>query len=74
MVLSFARALGEFGATIMVAGNIVGRTQTVPVKIYSVIQSGDTNAALGWAAAVSVLSFICLVALNLLTPSPGKSA
>jgi molybdate transport system permease protein len=72
VVLAFARALGEFGATIMVAGNIPGRTQTVPTKIYSAMQSGDPGAALGWAAAVSVLSFICLVALNLLTPSPNK--
>jgi len=71
MVLAFARAMGEFGATIMVAGNIPGRTQTVPTKIYSLMQAGDTDAALGWAAAVSALSFICLVALNLLTPSPG---
>jgi molybdate transport system permease protein len=72
VVLAFARALGEFGATIMVAGNIPGRTQTVPTKIYSAMQSGDPSAALGWAAAVSILSFICLVALNLLTPSPSK--
>jgi molybdate transport system permease protein len=72
VVLAFARAMGEFGATIMVAGNIPGRTQTVPTKIYSAMQSGDPSAALVWAAAVSVLSFICLVALNLLTPSPAK--
>jgi len=69
VVLAFARAMGEFGATIMVAGNIPGRTQTVPIKIYSVMQAGDTETALGWAAAISALAFICLVALNLLTPA-----
>ena len=69
VVLAFARAMGEFGATIMVAGNIPGRTQTVPIKIYSVMQAGDTETALAWAAAISALAFICLVALNLLTPA-----
>ncbi|MDD4874549.1 MAG: molybdate ABC transporter permease subunit, partial [Dehalococcoidales bacterium] len=41
-VLAFARVLGEFGATLMLAGNIAGKTQTIPIAIYFAIQSGDT--------------------------------
>jgi molybdate transport system permease protein len=56
-VLSFARALGEFGATILVAGNIPGRTTTLSVAIYSDIQLGhDTNAFRLLAVSV-VLAF-----------------
>lgn len=44
-LLSFARALGEFGATLMVAGNIPGRTQTIPIAIYSAVQAGRMDEA-----------------------------
>lgn len=66
-VLSFARALGEFGATLMLAGNIPGRTQTIPVAIFFAIEAGDTRAALGWVAVVLVISFAVLLALGLWT-------
>jgi molybdate transport system permease protein len=57
LLLAFARALGEFGATIMVAGNIPGRTTTVSVAIYQHIQGGE-DAAAWWLAAISaVLAF-----------------
>lgn len=46
VVLSFARALGEFGATLMVAGNIPGKTQTMPLAIYQATQSGESELAL----------------------------
>ncbi len=45
LVLSFARALGEFGATLMIAGNIPGKTQTMPLAIYEAVASGDEHAA-----------------------------
>jgi ABC-type molybdate transport system permease subunit len=45
LVLAFARALGEFGATLMLAGNIPGRTQTVPLSIYTAVQTGETHEA-----------------------------
>ncbi|MCX9073353.1 MAG: ABC transporter permease subunit, partial [Candidatus Methanoperedens sp.] len=45
LILSFARALGEFGATIMVAGNIPGKTSTMPLAIYSAVQSGEDQLA-----------------------------
>jgi len=54
--LSFARALGEFGATLMAAGNIPGRTQTIPLAIYSAVEGGhtrDANILLGVTVALS---------------------
>lgn len=54
--LSFARALGEFGATLMVAGNIPGRTQTIPLALYSAVESGrsvEANILLGVTVAMS---------------------
>ncbi len=63
-VLSFARALGEFGATLMLAGNIPGRTETIPVAIFFAIQAGDTRQALAWSALVLVISIMVLLALG----------
>ena len=48
LVLSFARALGEFGATLMIAGNIPGKTQTMPVAIFFAVEGGDMNKAMLW--------------------------
>jgi molybdate transport system permease protein len=56
-VLSFARALGEFGATILVAGNIPGKTTTLSVAIYSDIQIGHDEAAFRFLLVSSVLAF-----------------
>jgi molybdate transport system permease protein len=60
VLLAFTRALGEFGATIMVAGNIPGRTTTLPVAIYSLVQAGDDTHA--WVLA-GVSAFIAFLAL-----------
>jgi molybdate transport system permease protein len=62
LVLAFARALGEFGATLMLAGNIPGRTQTVPLAIYTAVQAGDTGDALALVAVLTLLSCVVLVA------------
>jgi molybdate transport system permease protein len=62
LVLAFARALGEFGATLMLAGNIPGRTQTVPLAIYTAVQTGETGDALALVAALTLLSCAVLVA------------
>ncbi|VVB89034.1 Molybdate/tungstate transport system permease protein WtpB [uncultured archaeon] len=56
LVLSFARALGEFGATIMVAGNIPGRTSTMPLAIYSAVQSGEDRLATMLVIILTVVS------------------
>ncbi|HYE91263.1 MAG TPA: molybdate ABC transporter permease subunit [Terriglobales bacterium] len=61
LVLAFARALGEFGATLMLAGNIPGRTATVPLSIYTAVQTGESGEALGLVAILTVLS--CAVLL-----------
>jgi molybdate transport system permease protein len=68
--LAFARSLGEFGVTIMVAGNIPGRTQTVAVAIYDAVESGN-----GWLARVlviiiSILALVILAVVNRLNPNP----
>jgi molybdate transport system permease protein len=62
LVLAFARALGEFGATLMLAGNIPGRTQTVPLAIYTAVQTGERGDVLLLVGALTALSCIVLVA------------
>jgi molybdate transport system permease protein len=62
LVLAFARALGEFGATLMLAGNIPGRTQTVPLAIYTAVQTGEAAEALFLVAMLTALSCVVLVA------------
>ncbi|UFP93977.1 molybdate ABC transporter permease subunit [Gloeobacter morelensis] len=64
LVLSFARALGEFGATLMVAGNIPGKTQTMPLAIYQTTQTGEDTTALALVAILTVTSLVVLVATN----------
>jgi molybdate transport system permease protein len=63
LVLTWARALGEFGATITFAGNTPGRTQTLPLAIYSALESGD-DAALALSFLMMVLSLLILVGLR----------
>jgi molybdate transport system permease protein len=62
LVLAFARALGEFGATLMLAGNIPGRTTTVPLAIYTAVQTGESAAALALVGILTALSCVVLVA------------
>ena len=59
-MLAFARAMGEFGATLMIAGNLPGRTQTLSLAVYSAVQAGDDGLA---NALVVVISLVCLVIL-----------
>jgi molybdate transport system permease protein len=63
-VLAFARALGEFGATLMLAGNIPGRTQTMPLAIYSAVASGDMRLAYLWVSIIVGLSLAIIRLLN----------
>ena len=60
-ILSCARALGEFGATLMFAGNIPGVTQTVPTAIYMAIDSGNMTLAWLWVIVIVALSFLLLL-------------
>ena len=63
-VLAFARALGEFGATLMLAGNIPGRTQTMPIAIFSAAEGGEMRAAVVWVAIIVALSLAIIRLLN----------
>ena len=65
-VLAFARALGEYGATSMLAGNIPGKTGTVSQKIAMVIQDGDYKTAGFWSVVVLLVGFLTMTAMNLL--------
>ena len=64
LVLSFTRALGEFGATIMFAGNIPGKTQTMSTAIYAAVQANDYALAFDWAMAIVVFSLFFVVLMN----------
>ncbi|HUQ94146.1 MAG TPA: molybdate ABC transporter permease subunit [Bryobacteraceae bacterium] len=67
-VIAFARALGDFGVTIMIAGNIPGRTQTVAVAIYDAVEAGDGAVARTMVIVVSVLALAILWVANRLSP------
>lgn len=63
-MLAFARALGEFGATLFLAGNYVGITRTIPIAIYFEWMGGHTDVALFWTVVVILLSFLVIFAIN----------
>jgi molybdate transport system permease protein len=65
-ILSWARALGEFGATIMFAGNFQGKTQTMPLAIYTAMQ-GDMDACLFMSIVLIIISFVVIAAVKILT-------
>jgi molybdate transport system permease protein len=64
VVMTWARALGEFGATIMFAGNVAGRTQTLPLVVYGEFQAGDVDASVAAAAILVLAAFAVLVAVR----------
>ena len=64
LVMSWARSLGEFGATIMFAGNVEGRTQTLPLVVYAEFQGGDLDASIAAAAILVLAAFGVLVAVR----------
>lgn len=63
-ILGFARGLGEFGATLMIAGNIPHKTQTLPTAIYIAVESGDQTLAWYWAGAIIIISFGLMLFAN----------
>ena len=72
LVLSFTRALGEFGATIMFAGNIPGKTQTMSTAIYAAVQANDYELAFDWAMVMVVFSLFFVVLMNWWIARSGK--
>ncbi len=72
-ILTFARALGEYGATSMLAGNIPGKTATVSQKIAMVIQDGDYVTAGVWVGVMVLLAFVIIVWMNLITGKKNRN-
>lgn len=72
-ILTFARALGEYGATSMLAGNIPGKTGTISQKIAMVIQDGDYMTAGMWVAIVMVIAFLVIFLMNLISGKKMKN-
>ncbi|MBC3797918.1 molybdate ABC transporter permease subunit [Acetobacterium tundrae] len=70
--LSFARCLGEFGATLMVAGSIPGKTETIPIAIYFATQGGQMDVAMIWVAIIFAISLTVLVINNYWTSYKKK--
>ena len=64
IVLAFCRAIGEFGATLMVAGNVPGKTQTMTTAIYYAVETGKTDLANTLVLIMTVFSFVLIFALN----------
>jgi molybdate transport system permease protein len=62
--LAFSRALGEFGATLMVAGSIPGKTETIPIAIYFATQGGDYKRAAVWVIIVFAISLVSMMFIN----------
>jgi len=60
LMLAFARAMGEFGATLMIAGNLPGKTQTLSIAVYEAVQAGDDARAL-WLTLI--ISLVCMIVL-----------
>ncbi|NTW72667.1 MAG: molybdate ABC transporter permease subunit [Eubacteriaceae bacterium] len=63
-VLAFARALGEFGATLMVGGSMLGKTQTIPIAIYFASEGGNTREAYIWVGIIFGISLMVMAAVN----------
>ena len=72
-ILTFARALGEYGATSMLAGNIPGKTGTISQKIAMDIQDGDYMTAGVWVAIVMVIAFLVIFLMNLISGKKMKN-
>ena len=82
-ILAFTRALGEFGATLMLAGNIPGETQTIPLAIYFAVEAGDMGQAWVWVLVILTLSLTAIAIVNIYStsstpfsssPSPSPSS
>lgn len=67
VALGFARALGDFGATVMVAGNIPGRTQTLPIAVYDAVQAGDGTTARNGALILASIAIVVLLTVTQLS-------
>jgi molybdate transport system permease protein len=72
LALGFARAAGEFGATLMFAGDIPGRTNTMPIEIFESYRAGDDARAFGYVVVLSAVSVVVvIVAARMSPPEPS---
>ncbi len=71
LVLAFTRALGEFGATIMFAGNIPGVTQTMSTAVYAAVQANDYDLAFKWAVVIIIFSLVFVSLMNIVISRTG---
>ena len=72
-ILAFARALGEYGATSMLAGNILGKTRTIAVAIASETSAGNYDAAGVWVAIIVTMSFVIILSINMISGKGMKN-
>lgn len=72
-ILSFARSMGEFGATLMIAGNIPGKTQTMPLAIFFAVESGNMADAYKWVITITLISLSSILILNYYSKKHLKS-
>ncbi len=63
-ILAFARGLGEFGATAMIAGNIAGKTRTIPLAVYSAVAAGDMETAGKYVIIIMALALLIIISMN----------
>ena len=71
-ILAFTRSLGEFGSTLMIAGNIPGKTQTIPIAIFFAMEGGEMDKALLWVLLIFTLSLIVILLSNYFTKKGSK--
>lgn len=71
-VLAFARGLGEFGATAMIAGNIAGKTRTLPMAVYSEVAAGNMDSAYEYVVVIVCIAFLSVAAMNLVSCLQGR--
>lgn len=72
-ILSFARAIGEYGATAMLAGNVLGKTRTISVAIAAEVAGGNFDTAGVWTCVIVLIAFIIVLAINLVTGKGMKN-
>lgn len=66
-ILAYARGLGEFGATAMIAGNIAGQTRTLPMAVYSDVAAGNMGDAFGYVIFIVIIAFIAIAVMDYIT-------
>lgn len=71
-ILAFARGIGEFGATAMIAGNIAGKTRTLPLAVYSAVSAGDMDTAMFYVGIILGISFLVVLLMNYFTGKEKK--